>query len=66
MDLTGDDVDALQIIGLDDSKLGPLDITTLILNDDTGTSNPFFRWTPTSADGFSTSGPPTRDRTVLH
>jgi hypothetical protein len=44
VELTGDDVDAPQIIGLDDSKLGPLDITTLILNDDTGTSSPFFRW----------------------
>ena len=44
VELTGDDVDAPQIIGLVDSKLGPLDITTLILNDDTGNSDPFFRW----------------------
>ena len=44
VDLTGDDVDAPQIIGLVDSKLGPLDITALTLDDDTGTNNPFFTW----------------------
>src|SRR5262249_38480087 len=42
--LTDEDVDAPQITGLVDSKLGPLDITTLTLNDDTGDSNPFFRY----------------------
>jgi len=44
VELTGDDVDAPQIIGLVDSKLGPLDITALHLDDDTGTNNPFFTW----------------------
>jgi len=44
VDLTDADVDAPQIVGLVDSKLGPLDITALTLNDDTGDSNPFFRW----------------------
>jgi hypothetical protein len=44
VDLTGDDVDPPQIIGLAESKLGPLDITALTLNNDTGDSNPFFTW----------------------
>ena len=44
VDLTGDDVDPPQIIGLVESKLGPLDITALTLNNDTGDSNPFFTW----------------------
>ena len=44
VDLTGDDVDPPQITGLTDSKLGPLDITALTLNNDTGDSNPFFTW----------------------
>jgi uncharacterized repeat protein (TIGR01451 family) len=44
VDLDLDDVDAPQIIGLSESKLGPLDITALILNNDTGTNDPFFHW----------------------
>jgi len=43
-DLDVDDIEAPQIIGLSEDKLGPLDITALILNDDTGTNDPFFHW----------------------
>lgn len=44
VDLDVEDVDAPQIIGLSEEKLGPLDISALILNDDTGTNDPFFHW----------------------
>jgi hypothetical protein len=44
VNLTDEDVDTPQIIGLDESKLGPLDITQLILNDDTGNNSPFFHY----------------------
>jgi hypothetical protein len=44
VDLDLDDIDAPQIIGLSEAKIGPLDITTLILNNDTATNDPFFHW----------------------
>jgi len=44
VDLSDEDVDPPQITGLSEEKLGDLDITALILNDDTGTNDPFFRW----------------------
>jgi hypothetical protein len=42
--LSDEDIDAPQITGLSESKLGPIDISSMIINDDTGTNSPFFHW----------------------
>lgn len=44
VELRGSDVDAPQIVGLSEATRGELDISTMILNDDFGSSDPFFRW----------------------
>jgi len=44
VNLRGAEVDAAEIVGLSEQSRGTLDIAALHLNDDTGTSDPFFRW----------------------
>jgi hypothetical protein len=46
--LLGPDVDPPEIVGLSEASRGPFDITSITINDDTGTSDPFFRWTDTA------------------
>jgi hypothetical protein len=43
-ELRGVDVDPPQIVGLSEATRGPLDVASMLINDDTGTSDPFFRW----------------------
>lgn len=43
------DVDTPQIVGISEQTRGPLDLTQLVINNDTGTNDPFFRIVPTDA-----------------
>jgi len=44
IELKGADVDPPQIVGLSEATRGELDLTAVLVNDDTGTSDPLFRW----------------------
>jgi len=48
VELKGTDVDPPQIVGLSEATRGPIDISALVINDDTGSSDPLFRWNDTS------------------
>ena len=48
IELKGADVDAPQIVGLSEATRGPIDISSLVINDDSSSSDPFFRWNDTT------------------
>jgi hypothetical protein len=43
-ELTGSEVTPAEIVGLSEAVRGPIDLSTIAFNDDTGTNDPFFRW----------------------
>jgi hypothetical protein len=44
VELRGADVDSPQIVALSEATRGPIDISQININDDTGTNDPYFRW----------------------
>ncbi len=42
--LTGSEIAPPEIVALSEAVRGSIDIKTIVLNDDTGTNDPFFRW----------------------
>ncbi len=44
VNLRGPDVDAPQIVGLSEATRGPIDISSLNLNSDANSNDPYFRW----------------------
>jgi stigma-specific protein Stig1 len=48
VELKGADADAPQVVGLSEATRGPIDISTVVINDDTSTSDPLFRWNETT------------------
>jgi len=44
VNLTGSQIEPAEIVALSEAVRGPIDIAHIVLNDDTGTNDPFFRW----------------------